>query len=121
MLNADQPIGPLRFQSYQTGKIVINQHTYDQNVLLSQHAIIASEVIGLKDLSSAHLQSWVDQYQSEIVLIGTGVEHLWLDLVVFDKQKRPLSIEYMTTENCLRTFVALQSEPRDLLCYLAVR
>lgn len=110
---------PLRFRAFEPGYIGINQHRHTAGVLIFEDVLIDIDMPVFSELSSDIVQTWALRYKPEMILIGTGSAHRWFDQTICDHAGNVIGLESMNTDACIRTFVALQSEPRRIMCYLS--
>ena len=110
---------PLRFRAFEPGYIGINQRRHTAGVLIFEDVLIDVDMPVFSKLSSDTVQSWALRYKPELILIGTGAVHRWFDQTIYDHARNVIGLESMDTDACIRTLVALQSEPRRIMCYLS--
>lgn len=115
-----QVASDLRFDTYTSGHLTINKHEYTDSVLIHQNIVVNTFDLVALELTNAHIQDWMKTYTPEFILIGTGAAPQLLLLSAADANGRPVAIESMPTIACMRTFVALQCEDRNFLCFLSV-
>lgn len=115
-----QTVKNLRIHRYSPGKIMINNQVYRQPILLFKRTIHLANINHPSMLKAKDIVHWLSLYQPNLLLIGTGQEHIYLDADLFsvchDKQ---VGVEVLSTDQCLRTIVALQGDIRSALAYLS--
>lgn len=109
---SDQPIN---IQSFSPGKLVINEQTYTNNVLITADFKISPwEVSSIESLSRATLEPLL-QGNPELVIIGTGDTTVFLPpalMIVF--YEKGIGVEVMTSAAAVRTYTILTSEDRHV-------
>ena len=110
---------PLRFRAFKPGYIGINQKHYTAGVLIFDDVLIDADIPVFSALSPETIQAWAFRHEPEMILIGTGALHCWFDHTIYDHAQNVIGLESMNTDTCIRTLVALQSEPRRIMCYLS--
>ena len=119
-LSMQQVASDLRFDTFESGRLTINKHTYTESVLIHQNTVVSTFNLTASELSNTHIQDWIKRYSPEFILIGTGSSNKILALNAVDANGLPVAVECMSTTACMRTFVALQCEDRNFLCFLSV-
>lgn len=105
-----------QIQSYDCGKIIINQQAYTTPVYFSEDTEVKHWPIpNLQSLTLAALQS-ICFDSDHILIIGTGQEHQTIDLQLIAKSN--LSIEYMRTQAACHTYTLLAQEKRPVIAAL---
>jgi uncharacterized protein len=120
MPHSDQkPTQTIRIQRYSPGQITLGNQTYHHAILLYQNQIHIPTPQNLAALSHAIIDHWLDRFNPDLLLIGTGDTHIYLDPGLFDRcQTQQVGVEVLSTDQCLRTIVALQGDVRQSLAFL---
>ena len=101
---------------YGTGKFLIND-----NIYLGSHIIFPNKIISYLNLSISNLEDIIELLDEtlDIVLIGTGKNHIFLsDTVKNNFLKRGFNIEHMSTGAVCRTYNILLYEGRNVCAAL---
>ncbi len=121
LLSQDKNINGYVIRSYTPGKIIINETTYTQSLVLSPNLLIDTwSPQRIQDLTNADLQLIVEQ-RPEVVLLGTGKSQHFPSLeilAVFIENN--LGYEIMDTAAACRTYNLLMSEGRHVVAGLLI-
>lgn len=119
LFSEDAGHGQYQIKSYQTGSIVINEHTYTNSLIISAHKLIepwrapAIERLSLDDLAPALA------CHPDIVLLGTGPTFIIPPTSFMEAVRaQHLGLEFMDTAAACRTFIALSAEGRNVVAAL---
>lgn len=120
MPKSDQkPKLPIRVQRYCPGQITLDSQPYHHAILLHQNQIHTPKPQHLAELSRTTIDAWINTFNPDLLLIGTGETHVYLDQELFTHcQLQQIGVEVMSTDQCLRTIVALQGDVRRSLAFL---
>tara|TARA_B100001989_G_C24546089_1_gene470879 strand:+ start:1591 stop:1965 length:375 start_codon:yes stop_codon:yes gene_type:complete len=111
---------PLRFHTYSPGKIHVNDHIYTKTILCKQDSIILAEAPDMDDVNLDTLKKWQNDFQPELILIGTGAESREPSNIIHTFCcEEQIALDAMSTDYCIRTLIALQNEFRALICLLS--
>ncbi|KJV65373.1 MULTISPECIES: Mth938-like domain-containing protein [Ehrlichia] len=101
---------------YGKGKFFIND-----NIYLGSHIIFPNKIISYLNLSISNLEDIIELLDEtlDIVLIGTGKDHIFLPNEVKDNfLKRGFNLEHMSTGAVCRTYNVLLYEGRNVCAAL---
>ncbi len=109
--------------NYGNGVLSVNGQDYQTNLLITKSRVIENWFSGaLNELSMAHFEPLFDGKESEspeIVLLGTGSEHVFPDFALMaELRKRGIALEVMNTRAACRTYSVLVSEFRPVAAAL---
>ena len=101
--------------------VEINKQRYVQNlIVMSDKLILDWQATDFSSLTEAHFAHIVD-LKPEVVLLGTGGKHLFLDPKTVQKlTKNGIPLECMTTAAACRTYNILMSEGRNVVAALLI-
>ncbi|WP_251359355.1 Mth938-like domain-containing protein [Kangiella sp. TOML190] len=120
-ISLDAPSGKYQIQSYESGRIIINQTPYQGCILLSPDQLETLDSIQkVTDISQQQLKEW-RLLDHEVVILGTGKTLEFPDWGLLEAAQligRPL--EVMATDAACRTFTILASEGRKVLALLLI-
>jgi uncharacterized protein len=104
---------------YSETYIAINKQRHTKSLIVMPKKLILDwEVNSFSDLTEQHL-SKIAEFDSEIVLLGTGQKHQFLHPKIFQALAiKGIPIECMTTAAACRTYNILMSEDRNVLAAL---
>ncbi len=121
ILTKDHNHGDYEIHSYQPGKLVINETTYYQSILVATHQLEAWLPQNFQELRSSDFVK-ILTWHPDVVLLGTG-ETLKFPpdtlLRAFCEQK--IGVEVMSTLAACRTFNVLMAENRRAVAALLIR
>ena len=105
--------------AYSENYIEVNKKRYTQNlIVMPQQLIFDWEAKSFSELSEKHL-STVAEFNSEVVLLGTGNKHQFLHPKIYQALTiKGIPLECMTTAAACRTYNILMSEGRNVLAAL---
>jgi len=109
-------------KSFEPGKILVGNHTYTQNILITSDTVSPWRISDLQtlDTDSQALDALL-QYQSEVVILGTGQEHIFPKAkFIYAFHQRGIGIEVMPTSAACRTFNLLAADKRRVLAALII-
>jgi uncharacterized protein len=108
---------------YGPGVLAVNGREYTSNLLITQTAVLEnwceSDVSTLTESHFEPLISLPDDTRPEIVLLGSGEQHIFPDMQLLVALKRQgLTVEVMNTRAACRTYSVLVSEYRSVAAAL---
>jgi uncharacterized protein len=105
--------------AYSERYIEVNKRRHAGSLIVRpQELILDWEIKNFTDLTEHHL-SKIAEFNSEVVLLGTGEKHLFLHPKIFQALAvKGIPIECMTTAAACRTYNILMSEGRNVLAAL---
>ncbi len=108
---------------YGPGTISVDGTPYSNNILISSSAITENWFEGdIEQLRAEHfspLLSLPADEKPDIVLLGTGTEHIFPDISVLSElNQHGLSLEVMNTRAACRTYSVLLGEHRSVAAAL---
>ncbi|QLH43213.1 MAG: Mth938-like domain-containing protein [Coxiellaceae bacterium] len=121
-INQDNANGKYQIQSYEPGKLLINQVVYTHSVIISPTELVTDwPPQTLAELRSEHL-AWIAEQRPEVFLLGTGAQltfpsHALLAPVI----NQQIGTEIMTTTAACRTFQVLIAEKRHVIAALLIK
>ena len=101
---------------YGSGKFLINDDVY-----LGSHIVFPDKIISCLNLSISNLEDVIELLDTtlDIVLVGTGKDHIFLPNEVKDSfLKKGLNLEHMSTGAVCRTYNILLYEGRNVCAVL---
>lgn len=108
---------------YGPGSLAVNGKEYHSNLLITQNAVIENWCEG--DISAVTESSFTPLLElpagdrPEIVLLGTGNDHVFPDMkILLALKKQGLTVEVMNTRAACRTYSVLVSEYRSVAAAL---
>ncbi len=108
---------------YGAGSLAVNGREYRSNLLITHDAVLENwvdgEITALTEQSFRPLFELPEESRPEIVLLGTGENHVFpsMELLVTLK-RRGLTVEVMNTRAACRTYSVLVSEYRSVAAAL---
>jgi uncharacterized protein len=105
--------------AYGDDYIAINKQRYTQNlIVLPQTLIVDWQATRFDDLNNDHFKPIIT-LKPELVLLGTGVKHLFLHPKHYQELSASgIALECMTTAAACRTYNILMSEGRNVAAAL---
>lgn len=109
---------------YGPGALAVNGQEYHSNLLITQDAVIehwceGADVSALNEQHFAPLLDLPAEARPEIVLLGSGDNHVFPDMKLLVALKhRGLTVEVMNTRAACRTYSVLVSEYRSVAAAL---
>jgi uncharacterized protein len=98
----------------------INESLYQNSIILSPNQILEVKINSAEDFFEQDLKA-IFNFEPEILLIGTGVNHKIIPTHLKDKIKSQypqISIDEMTTGSACRTYNILMMEDRNVAVFL---
>lgn len=103
---------------YTSNSITIDQHTYQESLLLRANNCETLTINQVNDISPTLLSHAIEK-TPEILLFGTGTTTKPLPASILDfLSKAQLPFEYMRTESAIRTFNTLVHDGRNVTAIL---
>lgn len=108
--------------AYSESYIEINRQRFNQNLVVAPDNIITSWTdSAFADLRDEHF-SVILALQPEVVLLGTGIKHLFLHPKHYQSlTEKGIALECMATAAACRTYNILMSEGRSVAAALLVQ
>ncbi|MEA1888842.1 MAG: MTH938/NDUFAF3 family protein [Pseudomonadota bacterium] len=108
-------------RAFEPDRIKINDQFYDSSLLVTATLIDKNwAIIKPEELTVKVIQELL-QLQPEIIIIGSGLHHHFLDpLLTLAANRQGVGIEIMTTEAACHTYNILLGEDRDVLAALMI-
>lgn len=109
--------------NYGRGVLSVNGQDFTDNILITRTRVLSDWFSGdLSDLTPAHFEPLFDGVESEvpeIVLLGTGPEHIFPSFsLMSDLKQRGVALEVMNTRAACRTYSVLVNEYRPVAAAL---
>ncbi len=109
--------------NYGIGVLSVNGQDYRSNVLITQTRVVEDWFSGsVKELTMEHFAPLFDGLEAEvpeIVLLGSGSEHIFPDFALMaELKKKGVALEVMNTRAACRTYSVLVSEYRPVAAAL---
>jgi uncharacterized protein len=102
---------------YQPGKIIINNQTFTESIIISETTPIKKwDISNIADISKKDI-IFLKQ-QGCILIIGTGAAHIHLDLAILAKSG--ITAEIMSTKAACQTYTILAQEQRSVIAALII-
>lgn len=109
----------LQFARYQAGCIRVNQHSHTNPILCSQHELLIEKAPTIETLHAATIQTWVSNYQAELLIIGTGEHALEVPESIRQAcQQQAIGLEVLSSDYAMKTLIALQQDWRSVIALL---
>jgi uncharacterized protein len=122
LISKDLGHGDYIIQSYEPGKLIINNLTFHHSVIVTAQDLITDwQPQAIAELDKPAIERIMD-LKPEMVLLGTGSQQHWPDpslLEAFAAQK--IGVEVMSTRAACHTFMVLMSEGRNAAAALIIR
>jgi len=121
MLHQQNTANVNTIRAFEPGRIKINDQFYDSSLLVTAEKIHKNWTVKKpEELTLERLQELLN-HQPEIIIIGSGLQHHFLDPVLtLTATQQGVGIEIMTTEAACHTYNILIGEDRDVLAALMV-
>jgi uncharacterized protein len=120
-LDLDQNNSKYQIRAYQPGMIKINNQTIHQSIIISANNLITDWVPRTAEEITALALEQVIALKPDILLIGTGKEHVFLPVDLYGELiNQGIGVEVMNTGAACRTFNALTAESREVVAALIV-
>jgi len=108
---------------YGPGVLAVNGQSYHSNLLITQNEVLEhwceGNIRAVTESSFEPLLSMAVDKQPEIVLLGTGDDHVFPSMeLLATLKKRGLTVEVMNTRAACRTYSVLVSEYRSVAAAL---
>ena len=108
---------------YGPGSLAVNGKEYRSNLLITQDSVIENWCQGdISEVSEANFNPLIAlpaDARPEIVLLGTGLDHVFPDMkILLALKQQGLNIEVMNTRAACRTYSVLVSEFRAVAAAL---
>lgn len=121
-LNQDNNQASYQIRSYTPGTLKINDKTYHHSVIVTLHNLIEPWLPESADQITIQTLQPIIDLQPDVLLIGTGAEHIFLNLDIYGELiNRGIGVEIMSTSAACRTFSALSAENRNVAAALIIR
>lgn len=117
----DTSTSTYQIRSYEPGKIIINEDSYSQSVILTPQRLIHPWAPqSLKDLTTIHFNELL-KLSPQVILFGSGPSLIFpsQELLTFLWQQKQ-GIEVMDTSAACRTFNVLAAEGRNVAAALLI-
>ncbi len=107
--------------AYREGAVRIGEREYAHSVILTAELLLEWPVASARELSLAQLDDALQQ-QPEILVLGTGAEHVFPPLALQAALSgRGIGLEVMHTAAACRTYNVLLSEDRRVAAALVIQ
>ena len=122
LFQQEENSGQLIINSYQPGKIIINQKEFVESVLVSTQGKVQNGFLpaSFDELTSAHIDALIEN-RPEVVLVGTGPNqkavNIELRKAIIEKG---VAVDFMDTRAACRTFTIVSGEGRRAVAALFV-
>ena len=116
-INLETPSTNLFFISYKPGKIVTNQKSYSNSIIMTPNTVI-NENWSPKNFNHVTNESFLEilTLDFEIILLGTGEnQHIPSNEIFKIFFKHGKSLDFMSSHAACRTFNVLANEERKVL------
>lgn len=121
-LTRDDNTAQFQIQSFQPGRIQVNDVVYTSSIIVSSDRLIKNwrpQIIS--ELTRDDLSIIID-LSPAILLLGTGGDLAFPDLDVYgDLINEGIGVEVMDTRAACRTFAALTAENRNVVAALIIK
>lgn len=121
-LTRDDNTAQFQIQSFQPGRIQVNDVVYTSSIIVSSDRLIKNwrpQIIS--ELTRDDLSIIID-LSPAILLLGTGGDLTFPDLDVYgDLINEGIGVEVMDTRAACRTFAALTAENRNVVAALIIK
>jgi uncharacterized protein len=108
-------------RAFEPGRIRINNEEYYNSLIVTAEKVEKNwQIKHPEQITENHIAEFL-KYKPEIILIGTGHRHHFLDPVIsLAANQHGLGIEIMTTEAACHTYNILLGEDRAVLAALII-
>ena len=115
-ITEEQNSGRYVITGYGKGFIIVNEVSYQQNLIISPQEIITDWIIeSPEDISFSQIQV-IENWNPEIVLIGTGGKQVFPDGdLMYQFMKQGIGCEIMDSAAACRTYNILLAESRNVV------
>ena len=108
---------------YGPGSLAVNGKEYSSNILITHDTVrenwCEGDISTVTESSFAPLLELPAENRPEIVLLGTGNDHVFPDMaILLSLKKQGLTVEVMNTRAACRTYSVLVSEFRSVAAAL---
>ncbi len=108
-------------RAFEPGRIKINDQFYDNSLLVTAEKINTNWGVKKPEELTVEMLQELLNHQPEIIIIGTGLQHHFLDpMLTLTATQQGIGIEIMTTEAACHTYNILIGEERDVLAALII-
>lgn len=122
LFQQEENSGQLIINSYQPGKITINQKEFVAPVIVSTQGEVQGGFLpaSFDELTSAHIDSLIES-RPEVVLIGTGPDQKSINIELRKAVvEKGVAVDFMDTRAACRTFTIVSGEGRRAVAALFV-
>ena len=111
--------GGLLIQGYGPGRIVINERTYTEGLVVSPERLITGwGPTTISVLSQGHLDALIE-LSPQVIILGTGAQQVFPDPALYFRiMERHIGFEVMDTGAACRTYNILMAEGRAVVAGL---
>ncbi len=108
-------------RAFEPGRIKINDQFYGNSLLVTAERIDKNWTVKKAEELTIKIIRELLNYQPEIIIIGTGLQHHLLDpILTLTSTQQGVGLEIMTTEAACHTYNILIGEDRDVLAALII-
>ena len=108
-------------RAFEPGRIKINDQFYDNSLLVTAEKIDSNWGVNKPEELTVEIIQELLTYQPEIIIIGTGLQHHFLDpMLALTATQQGTGIEIMTSEAACHTYNILLGEDRVVLAALMI-
>jgi len=118
-LNRDINTGTHVIRSYEPGRIIVNEQTYTQSLIISSDQLI--ENWAPTHINELCVEHWTEvlALEPELVIVGTGSQQQFPPHALFQPLiEKQIGFEIMDTAAACRTFTVLMAEDRNAVAAL---
>lgn len=121
-LTLDDNSAVYQIRAYQPGEIKVNDKTFSTSVIVTPTQIVTDWPPQTVQELTAQNFAWIAETRPDILLIGTGAKHVFLDTEIYGELiNLGIGVECMDTSAACRTYNALSSENRNVAAALLIR
>ena len=120
-LQLDENQARYQIRAFKPGMIQINENIFHQSIIVSPTQLIENwGPQTIDELTLPFLEEAL-QFQPDILLIGTGSQHVFLPIELYGELiNKGIGIEIMETGAACRTYNALSAENRNVVAALII-
>ena len=108
-------------RAFEPGRIKINDQYYSNSLLVTAEKIDKNWAVKKPEELTVEIIQELLTYQAEIIIIGTGLRHHFLDpMLALTATQQGTGIEIMTSEAACHTYNILLGEDRLVLAALII-
>ena len=122
LIAKDETKMPFRIRSFEPGKLLVNEQTYTNSVIIYQKTLEPDwKPQQFTDLKPEHFKHLENSGQ-KLIIVGTGERQQFPHISLYAKLlTEGIVLEFMSTKKACHTFNILMAENRQAACALLLR